>query len=184
MENWKRWRKTNYYVSNKGRVYSSNFKGKFLKYENDRGYKRVHLSIEGQAKHFLVHRLVAECFLEDYSENMQVNHLDANPSNNSSSNLEMITFEEHHKKESSRRKRKMLANENYKKTRKKVGIIARKVHSNKVSAYTMDGEIINTFNSQREGAKWAGVSPSCISCALRHKGQSTAGGYIWKKHNS
>lgn len=181
MEKWKRWRKTNYYVSNKGRVYSSNFRGRILKHENYHGYKRVQLSVEGKAKHFLVHRLVAECFLKDYSENMQVNHLDANPSNNSSSNLEMVTFEEHHKKESSRRMRKMLANENYKKTRKKVGIIARKVHSNKVSAYTMDGEIIKTFNSQREGAKWSGVSPSCISCALRHKGQSTAGGYIWKK---
>lgn len=42
----------------------------------------------------LVHRLVAEVFLDNYALNLQVNHIDFDRLNNNVSNLEMVTMED------------------------------------------------------------------------------------------
>jgi len=42
-------------------------------------------------KPYRLHRLVAKAFLENYSEELQVNHIDGNKENNDVSNLEMVT---------------------------------------------------------------------------------------------
>jgi hypothetical protein len=56
-----------YYVSNMGRVKSTKHKKeKFLTaFPNNKGYYRVCLSRFGEAKHFLVSRLVAAAFCEN-----------------------------------------------------------------------------------------------------------------------
>lgn len=67
-----------YQISNKGRVLSlpvtdrscgNKLKDRFLKFDNSDkyGYQRVTLSVDNVQKRFLVHRLVAEAFIEKNS---------------------------------------------------------------------------------------------------------------------
>lgn len=56
------------------------------------GYLAVKLSvISKKSKTYRIHRLVAENFVEGYSEGMYVNHKDSNRENNHFSNLEWVT---------------------------------------------------------------------------------------------
>lgn len=88
-----------YEVSNLGRVkrlerqYTHAKIGeRILKQELVRsGYLRVMLHKNGIGKRFLVHRLVADAFIENVNNYQYVNHIDANKRNNSISNLEWCT---------------------------------------------------------------------------------------------
>ena len=90
-----------YQVSNLGRVRSLDHiahskngvpqyrHGKILKQSTVRsGYKRVHISKDGNAEYRAVHRLVAFAFCEKPEGMDIVNHLDNDPSNNRADNLE------------------------------------------------------------------------------------------------
>ena len=55
------------------------------------GYKTVALHLNGYAKKYLVHRLVAEAFLPNPQDKLYVNHLDGNKANNRVDNLEWAT---------------------------------------------------------------------------------------------
>ena len=95
-------------------------KNKEVKFSKDqKGYLRARL-YTSDSKHsdgrkpFKLHRLVAMYYLEDYSENLQVNHIDGNKLNNHYSNLEMVTNAENAKHgwnvlDSSERKNKLNA---------------------------------------------------------------------------
>ena len=88
------WRKIkgfdNYYISNLGNV--RNHKGHVLTPElSSVGYYRVHLSKSGKAKHYSVHRLVADAFLGERKGCNIVNHKDGCKTNNISTNLEWCT---------------------------------------------------------------------------------------------
>ena len=76
-----------YKVSNFGRILSLNYKNtgksKLMNpFDNGRGYLRVCLSKNGEDKWCLVHRLVAETFLENPENLPEVNHKDENKKNN------------------------------------------------------------------------------------------------------
>lgn len=90
-----------YQVSDKGRVRSlydgrhDKERIKVLKSNPQHGgYLKVTLCVGHSRKHFKVHRLVAQAFLPDYSEDLQVNHLDENKKNNCVENLKMCTGKE------------------------------------------------------------------------------------------
>jgi len=68
--------------------------GKFLKQEDNKGYKRVTLSMNGKTKRYQVHRLVATHFILNPLKKPCVNHIDGNPSNNNMKNLEWCTYQE------------------------------------------------------------------------------------------
>lgn len=70
-------------------------KGKQLKPETQKnGYKRVLLiSKDNKRCHKLVHRLVAEAFIPNPNNLLQVNHKDGNKNNNHVSNLEWCTHQ-------------------------------------------------------------------------------------------
>ena len=55
------------------------------------GYKQVELNLNGKAKKFLIHRLVAQVFIPNPHKKTQVNHIDGNKTNNDMSNLEWTT---------------------------------------------------------------------------------------------
>ncbi len=78
-----------YKVSNFGRVKSSIGKEKILKPVINRG---GYLSQKLNGKRFLIHRLVANAFLENKENKPQVNHKDKNRQNNNLSNLEWSTY--------------------------------------------------------------------------------------------
>ena len=85
-----------YQVSNLGRVKSLNYKHtnreKILKDStNKNGYKNVNLYLEGVLRRFLIHRLVAEAFIENPNNYPKVNHKDENKENNKANNLEWCT---------------------------------------------------------------------------------------------
>lgn len=68
-------------------------KGRILKFftGGTSKYLEVQLSKNNQTKKYLVHRLVADAFLKCPHKNLEVNHIDGNIYNNSSSNLEYIS---------------------------------------------------------------------------------------------
>ena len=80
-----------YQVSNTGLVKSlprQRAQERILKFEEEKhGYLRVTLS----RKHFLVHKLVALCFIENPTNLPCINHKDENKKNNNVSNLEWCT---------------------------------------------------------------------------------------------
>ncbi len=91
-----------YKVSNLGNVisigrYQYNFKTKEKEYINiqknlkfieDRGYLKLHLSKNGKRKIKYVHQLVAEAFIPNPNNYKEVNHKDSDPTNNKVDNLE------------------------------------------------------------------------------------------------
>lgn len=86
-----------YEISNMGRVRSIFYfkKGRVMKpslqmVENYKRY-RVNLVKGGKAKCFKVHRLVAQAFIPNPENKLQVNHIDNNPLNNIVTNLEWVT---------------------------------------------------------------------------------------------
>lgn len=97
-----------YQISNLGRVKSIEryflAKGTPVKVElrilvqiknvpHDGGYFRVLLCRDGKRSHIMVHRLVAECFIENPNNEKLVNHMDCNKLNNHYSNLEWVSYQ-------------------------------------------------------------------------------------------
>lgn len=101
MEEWKQYRDTNYEVSNLGNVRNKEtqrLKTQFYKYngEKENDYVRVSLYLDGKDKIIPVHRMVAECFLENFNENLEVNHKNNMRWDNRADNLEMVTREQNY----------------------------------------------------------------------------------------
>lgn len=89
-----------YRVSTYGNVYSVRSK-KMLKHLISTsgcslGRHSVALSVGGKIKRCLVHRLVAEAFIENLLDLSQVNHKDEDPSNNHMENLEWCDAKYNH----------------------------------------------------------------------------------------
>jgi hypothetical protein len=85
-----------YQISNFGRVKSlgngKKRKEKILKPSKDGNkYLFVVLSKQGKRKFYLIHRLVAETFIDNPNNLPQVNHRDEDKTNNASGNLEWCT---------------------------------------------------------------------------------------------
>ena len=102
----------NYQISNYGRIKSKTRitkvgiknvkealrKDKVLKPQKlTKGYLGVRLYQNTTGKTFKIHRLVANAFIPNPNNLLQVNHIDGNKSNNSADNLEWCTNEENMK---------------------------------------------------------------------------------------
>ena len=73
-----------YYISEEGEIISYyNGIPKIMKQFSTNGYSRIELKYEpGKAKKFLVHRLVYKTFVGELKDNLVIDHIDGNPSNN------------------------------------------------------------------------------------------------------
>ena len=90
-----------YAVSTWGRVKRMSDDVMLKPEETSKGYLRVDLYDEnGKRKHFKVHRLVAQAFIDNPEKKPQVNHIDGNKKNNSVTNLEWVTDKENKEKRS------------------------------------------------------------------------------------
>jgi hypothetical protein len=84
-------------------IYSIDADGNVYSYHTNRviktktaknGYKIICLHKNGKRKWLLVHRLVADAFIENPENKSQVNHKDLDKKNNSVNNLEWVTSSE------------------------------------------------------------------------------------------
>tara|TARA_R110000803_G_scaffold7673_1_gene24714 strand:- start:53 stop:502 length:450 start_codon:yes stop_codon:yes gene_type:complete len=84
-----------YLIYDDGRVWSKNYKGKFLKPLVDNGgYLQVCLCNNGKRKYMRVHRLIALHYMPNPENKPQVDHWDNNRQNNAISNLRWATRSE------------------------------------------------------------------------------------------
>lgn len=96
----KRFKNSNYYVNEKGQVFSQRKNGlKELKAQKIGKYLGVNIRIEKNTKPkiYYIHRMIAECFLETWNEKLEVNHLNMDKHDNRIENLEMVTRQENSK---------------------------------------------------------------------------------------
>ncbi len=154
----------NYIITKNGKIYNIN-SNYYLKTNINRDkYEIVSLFYNKKKKSFLVHRLVAELYLDkpESMEELQVNHLDGNRSNNKVENLQWVTPKEHSRYTFDFGKKKQM--------KKTVLMIDPK-----------SNDIINSFDSVREASDKTGINYSAIANVARGvHGYKTAGGFIWK----
>jgi hypothetical protein len=80
-----------YVIFSDGRVYNKR-NGRFKKSCLDKkGYSRIRLVDGSRGATKKIHRLVAEAFLCNYNNSLQINHKNCNKSDNRICNLEMVT---------------------------------------------------------------------------------------------
>ena len=91
---WKKIQDYNYSINENGEVRNDKT-GRILKnYISNRGYFYTSLNNNNKQKAFTIHRLLAKYFKDDYSEELDVDHIDRNRLNNNLENLRMVTRQE------------------------------------------------------------------------------------------
>lgn len=166
-----------YQVSNLGRVRSKTHtrkngkrdnqicvsKGKLLKPGKDsRGYMIVVLSKEGKTKSCRVHRLVAECFIDNPNNYPIINHKDENKANNNINNLEWCTYK---------------YNNEYGTKLMKIS----QGNSKKVNQYDKNLNFIKQWDSMIEAEKYLNKKKASVGISACCKNKiKTAHGYIWR----
>lgn len=153
--------KTNYSISENGEV--KNIKtNKILKPKKKKnGYLEVCLyPTPKQKKYILIHRLVAESFLEKEEGKEQINHKDGNKENNHLSNLEWCTSSENnlHAWENSLNKPSILR---------------------PIIQKDLNNRIIQEFKSVAEASRKTLCQVSHIR-EVANGDRKTCGGYIWE----
>jgi hypothetical protein len=166
-----------YEVSNHGRVRSLDgfdwmgrrVKGKLRKTKkNNRDYVQMSLSKDGTIKYYLMHRLVAEAFVENPDKLPQVNHKDENKNNNCADNLEWCTniYNRHYGTGLER----AIKNHDYEQ-------IAHK-NMRDLKQMTPDGELVALWHGVMTAYRATGIHESGIRNCCYGKAK-TAGGYKW-----
>ena len=143
---------------------------------HNNGYLKVVLTIDGKHYNKLVHRLVASCFLTNYSEDLQVNHLDGNKKNNNIKNLEMCTCSDNHKH--AYKMGLMKITNNKRMAWKKTAIHNIEVQGHCIGMYSLDNKLLESFASKNAVYKKYGYYSTTITRAMQ--ANRPAYGYRWK----
>lgn len=175
-----------YQVSNMGRVKSLNYKRtceeRVLKPAKKKcGYLEVLLYKDGKTKHWKVHRLVAVAFIPNPDSLPQVNHKDECKTNNNVWNLEWCTHEYNqnygtrNERAGSKISSKLKGKPKSEETKKK---ISENIPKKAVQQFTLEGELIATYQSISEAQRVTGTCKvwDCCNHKPHHK---TAGGFKW-----
>lgn len=169
MENWKDIKGYGgYQVSDYGNVRSKNWRGtktirNLAPKPQNRGYLQVEItSDEGTKKTFLIHRLVAEAFLEKPNGATEINHIDENKRNNKAENLEWCDGSGNMKA--------------YIKNHIATKPITRK---ERITQITKSGDVVREWENATLIKRELGYHPTSIWRCCEDK-QRTAYGYKWR----
>lgn len=86
-----------YSISESGEVYSNHVSRCLSPYVNNKGYPCVKLSLDGVENTLLISRLLCRVYkdLPDLRSDLEVDHIDCDPSNFALENLQVLTKKEH-----------------------------------------------------------------------------------------
>lgn len=170
-ERWKRlWDTPDYWLSNKGRVWSS-IKEKFLDGSPlAKGYIDFTLQQDGHRVHRSLHRLLGREFIPNPNNYPNVCHLDDDGSNNDLGNLEWGT-QLHNVHD-------CIRNGHFRYFTKEDVERANEVRRTPIVAIRLRDNRATHFISQQEAGRQLGIEQSCINGVLRGKSKS-AGGYYF-----
>ena len=151
----------NYMITKDGNVFSKHVKRYIKTRIINSGYKMVDLYKNNNRSQKLVHRLVAETYLENKTNFPVVNHKDFNKLNNNKDNLEWCTH-----------KHNLEHSGTIKKANEATGKMVKQLDKNTET-------VINVFDSMSEAERSTGIGNSRISecCSGKRK---TAGGHKWE----
>lgn len=172
-----------YSVSDKGEVFS-HISNKWLKPNlMNNGYKSVELFHNGKSKRILIHRLVAEAFINNPQGFPHVNHKDEDKGNNCVENLEWCTAKYNQNYGTCQERKRESLREGYWKTAKShadhliIGQRTKELLGKRVIQRTKDGEIVAEFISVNEAMRQTNIRHIHEACTGKRK---TAGGYTWE----
>ena len=171
-EEFRSYRNSQYEVSDKGRVFATDYHGsgqrKELAYVDDGyGYYHVCIHIDGKQLTPTVHSMVCECFLGERN-GRSINHKDEDKHNNAVDNLEYCTVA-HNNCHGTRIERVSKALRNSPKL------------SRPCSQYTMSGELVRSFPSVKEAERQTGFHNVWSSCTGQY---NQCGGFVWRFGNA
>ena len=151
-----------YQVSSEGRVKSLKFgKEKIMKNnKSEDGYLYANLYKDRKMKNFKVHRLVAQAFIDNPDNLLEINHIDEDKANNRVDNLEWCSRD---------------YNINFGTRNEKVFYKL----SKPVLQFTKEGEFVCKWGGTRQIERELGYYHTNISECCKGK-YKTAYGYIWK----
>lgn len=163
-----------YQVSNLGRVksFKRNKNGELLKIHlTKKGYSCVCLRKNGKTIGRYIHRLVYDAFIGDLPEweigaenNMEINHIDEDKTNNCVWNLELVTHKQ---------------NANYGTRNKR----SSEKNSIPINQFTLQGVLVKKWNKFRDLSKYGFNRKSVAYCCkhnFKFKGNNVYRGYIWE----
>ena len=145
-----------YMISDKGNVRSLITNKTMILRVNRAGYLQVCLCKKGTKKWFLVHRLVAEAFVDNPNNYPCVNHINEDKTNNNASNLEWCTYK---------------YNSNYGKNAT--------IRNTRVNQYDSANNFIREWRSIKDAAEFFGIKYQGISRVCRGL-RKTCGGFHWE----
>lgn len=168
-----------YIISNYGEIISlprykqNNSKPQYVepkeiaKYINSKnGYVYVQLWNNSKCKNIRLHKLVAQNFIPNKENKLQINHIDGNKQNNRVDNLEWCTYYYNNSYGTKLERQSKSQINDFKK-------------SKKVNKYDLDGNFIKTWISMKEVERQLGIFSQHIYRCCKGKRKST-GGFIWK----
>jgi leucyl aminopeptidase len=89
---WKEIKNTRYEICDLTADVRNKITGRILRqFDNGKGYKQIGLTENGNKKTYLIHRLVAKAFIENYSDELDVNHKNGIRHDNRLINLECVS---------------------------------------------------------------------------------------------
>ncbi len=164
-----------YQVSNMGNVASlrvSHDSRRLIAPFDNGGYLRVCFRVQFKGRNYLVHRLVAEAFVDNPFNKPDVNHIDGNKRNNCADNLEWVT-----KSENIRHAINIGLRPSYAPHKTYKG--KDNPNSKPIDQYDLDGCFVKHWNCASEiydelGFKQRFVQRCCLG------GRRTYKGFVWK----
>lgn len=170
-----------YLVSNTGLIYSK-ISNKVLKPNKmSNGYLSVELFKDGKSKRLLIHRLVAETFIDNPESLPIVNHKDEDRTNNSVDNLEWCTqkYNANYGNALEKKKRNRTVSDAVKNSL----LLGSKSRQISVLQFTKSGEFLKRFNSAVEAGRILKINASHIGETCKQIRKS-AGGFCWQYERS